>query len=537
MIVLGLHGGVTIGQHEPAAALVINGRVVALCEEERYLRIKFAYGHLPYNAIKGCLEIANIPFDEIDLVVTPGITYDHFEERIRDFLRHSFGSCPKIERIHHQQAHLAAAFYASGLDDALCLSLDATGDGACGMLAHGTRDGGLRILEEIPTQNSLGFFYTLMTHYLGFDDGDEYKVMGLAPYGEPSVDLSRIIHPTNGGWHFDWSFVRSDPPVRSPFEPLYAHKVAEFLGQPNRMPGAKITGFYRDVARSTQAVTEDCLFSLVVALKERVPEARNLCYAGGVALNCTANRRLFHSGMFDNIYVSPVSSDRGLALGCAYHGAVVSGDKPWPIWNSYLGSSYSDDAIRKELEANDCRYEEVGDPAAVGAELLASKKILGWYQGRSEAGPRALGNRSILASCGDAEMRDLVNARIKYREEFRPFAPSVLAEESETYFRTGGVDFPYMCFAVDTVPEKVGSIPAVVHVDGTARIQTVRSSDNELYYDLIRKYRNITGMPVILNTSFNLKGQPIIDSPRDALMTFYGCGLDALIMGNFLVRK
>lgn len=538
MIVLGLHGGVTVGQHEPAAALAINGRIVALCEEERYLRIKSAYGYLPYYAIKACLDAAKVRFEDVDLVVTPGITYDDFDLRIRDYLRHNFGSCPRIERVHHQMAHLAAAFYGSGLQDSLCLSLDATGDGACGMLAHATRAGGIRVLEELPTSQSLGYFYTLMTYYLGFIDGDEYKVMGLAPYGRPSVDLGPIIRPSKDGWTFDWSFVRSEPPAKSPFEPQYSAKVAELLGQPNRLPGAPMTDFYRDVARSTQLATEECLLSLLGHLRSLAPSSRNLCYAGGVALNCSANRRVLYGGAFDNVYVSPVAGDRGLALGCAYLGALSSGDTPWPVWNAYLGSSYSDADMRKELVANGCRFEEVDDPATVAAGLIADDRIIGWYQGRSEAGARALGNRSILASCSSAEMRDRVNARIKYREEFRPFAPSVLQDRLADWFVTGGAgDVPYMTFTLDAERDRADRIAAVVHVDGTARVQSVRSSDNELYYELIRHYAKQTGVPVILNTSFNLKGQPIIETPRDALMTFYGCGLDALVMGSFVVRK
>ncbi len=215
----------------------------------------------------------------------------------------------------------------------------------------------------------------------------------------------------------------------------------------------------------------------------------------------------------------------------------MAGDQPWQLWDAYLGSSYSSEEIRKELSANGCGFKEVNDPAEVGAGLIADSKIVGWLQGRSEAGARALGNRSIIASARDEKMRDLVNARIKYREEFRPFAPSVLQEESEQYFRTEGADHSYMCFTCDVQPNVADTIRAVVHVDGTARVQTVRSSNNEVYYDLIRKYKQKTGIPVILNTSFNLKGQPIVESPRDALMTFYGCGLDALIMGNFVVRK
>lgn len=537
MIVLGFHGGVTLGQHEPAVAIIRDGKVLALCEEERYLRIKGSYGYLPYYSIKAALKMAKLKFSDIDLVVTPGITYADHAERIRRYLVHSFGSCPKVELVHHQVAHLSAAFYGSGLEEALVISLDASGDRACGIAAHAKKDGGIKIIEEVPTENSLGYFYTMMTYYLGFADGDEYKVMGLAPYGKPSVDLSKLVRPEGTHWKFDWSCIRAEPQLKSPFEPMYADKVQELLGAPPRLPSGEMTDFYRDVAQSTQKVFEDCLLNFVEKALQRAPGCRNLCYAGGIALNCSANRRLFYSGLLDNLYVSPACSDRGLALGCAYHGAVQSGDKPWPIWNAYLGSSYSNDEIKQELESNGIQYEETDDPAAAGAELLNDGRILGWFQGRSEAGARALGNRSILAKCESEEMRDLVNAKIKYREEFRPFAPSTLAEESEKYFRTNGATFPYMSVTLDVVPSMASKIAAVVHVNNTARIQTVRSSDNEIYYDLIRKYAKLSGVPVIMNTSFNLKGQPIIETPRDALMTFFGCGMDALILGNYLVRK
>lgn len=298
-----------------------------------------------------------------------------------------------------------------------------------------------------------------------------------------------------------------------------------------------MTQFYKDVARSTQAIMEDCLLSLIKSLRERVPNVGNLCYAGGIALNCAANSHLLYSDDFDSVYVSPVASDRGLALGCAYHGAVASGDSPWPIWHAYWGSSYSNDVIKNELESNGIAFEEVNDPANVGASMLADGQIIGWFQGRSEMGARALGNRSILASCSDAAMKDKVNARIKYREEFRPFAPSAMEDRAGEYFETCDQSLPYMCFTVKTHEGMADSIRAVVHEDDTARLQTVSSSSNELYYDLISKYENRTGVPIILNTSFNLKGQPIVETPRDALMTFFGCGLDALILGNFVVRK
>ncbi|OGO90155.1 MAG: hypothetical protein A3F10_06310 [Coxiella sp. RIFCSPHIGHO2_12_FULL_42_15] len=537
MILLGLHGGITLRQHEPAAALVINGKVAALCEEERYLRIKSAYGYMPYYSIKACLQMANIRWEDVDLVVMPGETYVGFDDHIRQYLQHNFGSCPKIQLIHHQLAHLAVAFYSSGLDESLVLSLDASGDGDCSMLGYATRKDGIKVLEKIPADKSLGYFYTMMTYYLGFADGDEYKVMGLAPYGKPSIDFSAVIRPSIEGWEFDTSFLRQKPAPHSPFEHTYSEKLTKLLGQPSRLPSGEMTDYYRNVARSTQYMFEQCLLSLIKKLQRMAPASRHLCYAGGTALNCSANKALLYSNDFDVIHVPAMSSDRGLALGCAYYGAVQMGDSPWQLSSAYLGSSYSNDGIRKELESNGIHFQEVDNPTEIGAQLLAEGKLLGWYQGRSEAGARALGNRSILASCRNKNTRDKVNKKIKYREEFRPFAPAVMFDKSEQYFQTRGRDLPNMCFTVDVKSDKADLIPAVVHQDQTARAQTVKSSDNELFYDLLKNYYQRTDCGVILNTSFNLKGQPIVESPRDALMTFYGCGLDALIMGNFVVKK
>ncbi len=537
MNVLGIHGGVTLGQHEPSAALIVDGKVLAVCEEERYLRNKSAYGYLPFYSIRACLKMANLSFEDIHLIVTPGITYDNFDIRIEDYIRHNFGSCPRLERVHHQMAHLCSAFYGSGLDESLVISLDSSGDGLSGMMGYATKSGGIKILTEIPTNNSLGRFYTMMTYYLGFMDGDEYKLMGLAPYGEPKVDLSAIIHPTGDSWSLDRDCIRSNPSLKSPFEPMYSSKVVKLLGETPRIPGSQVSSYQKDVASSTQHVFEKCLLNAVAHLRKRVPVCRNLCYAGGIALNCSANKLLLYSGHFDNVYVSPAASDRGLALGCAYYGAVQSGDQVQPVWNAYLGSSYSNDEIKKELDSNSLSYEKVDDPCEAGADLLFKEKIIGWYQGRSEAGARALGNRSILAKCEKEEMRDIVNARIKFREEFRPFAPSVLFEEAERYFISKGAALPSMSFTLDVMEAQRKNIPAVVHVDNTARVQTVRSSDNDLYYQLIKNYYRKSGVPVILNTSYNLKGQAIVETPRDALMTFFGCGMDALIMGNFLITK
>lgn len=537
MIVLGLHGGITLRQHEPAAAIVVNGKPIALCEEERYLRIKSAYGYMPYYSIHACLKEAGIKWEDIDLVVMPGESYSNFEQHIREYLVHNFGSCPEIQLIHHQMAHMAVAFYGSGLDESLVLSIDASGDGACCMLGHATKQSGIKVLEQFPSDCSIGYFYTMMTYYLGFADGDEYKVMGLAPYGEPTIDLSKIIRPTSRGWEFDSFFLRRDPAPTSPFEPTYSKKLFEVLGQPNRSPHGEMTQFYKDIARSTQHMFEECLKSLITYFRSIAPKSRNLCYAGGVALNCSANKQLLLSGDFDNVYIPAMSSDRGLALGCAYYGAVQLGCSTWQLSSPYLGSCYSNDHIRKELLSNGISFKEVDSSTEAAAKYLAQGKLIGWYQGRSEAGARALGNRSIIASCQDTAMRDKVNKKIKYREEFRPFAPAAVYEKCEDYFQTNGKSSPYMCFTVDAKLEKANQIGAVVHEDKTSRLQTVRSSDNELFYDLLKNYQKETDIPVILNTSFNLKGQPIVETPRDAIMTFFGCGLDVLMMGNFVVEK
>ena len=521
MIVLGLHGGVTIGQHEPSAALCINGKIVAVCEEERYLRIKSCYGYLPRESINSCLKIAGIDFKDVDLVVTPGSTYNDFKSRWTSYLSHLYGTCPKIECINHQKAHISGSYFGSGVDNAVCLSLDATGDGLSGIVAEGNGKN-LKIIEEIPNTNSLGFFYTLMTYYCGFSDGDEYKLMGLAPYGNPKYDLNDIIETNSDGWTLNKSYIRDNPPLKSPFEPMYSDKLVNLLKKPSRKFNQPINQFYKDIAASTQKQMEKCLISLIEKLS-KLSTSKNLCYSGGVALNCSANRLLLENSSFMNIYVSPLSSDRGLSLGCAYIGAEMLGDEPQPINDVYLGKSYSQIEIFEELKNNDIKFRESEDITKDVAILLEKESIIGWFQGRSEAGARALGNRSIIASCSSSKMRDKVNSRIKFREEFRPFAPSILNEEFNNYFISNEQNinnFPYMTYALESKNEIRKLIPAVVHVDGTSRVQTISSSDNECYYNLIKEYNKITKIPVIMNTSFNLKGQPIVESPRDALMTF-----------------
>lgn len=536
MIVLGIHGGVTIRQHEAAAALLVDGQIAAVCEEERYTRYKGAYGLLPTRAIRACLEIAGLTMADVDLVVSPGETYEGFDETLRTYLRHEFGFCPPIHRVHHQLAHAATAFYGSGRPDAACLVLDASGDGISGMICHGDRENGLQVVGTVPNENSIGFFYTLMTYFLGYGDGDEYKVMGLAPYGESNIDLSQVIRPDGDSWRFEPSFLRSDPGPKSPSEATYSGQLQATLGQPPRVPGGKVLGFHKNLAASTQKAFESCLLNLVGSVS-RDTGSNTLCFAGGVALNCAANLHILESGHFENFYVPPVASDRGLALGCAYLGAIEAGDSPAPIDHAYLGSGYDDELIETELKSNGINYKPVDDPAQVAAKQIAEGRIVGLFQGRSEAGARALGNRSILALPGGLEFKDQINARIKYRESFRPFAPAVNFEKTTEHFDTGGRPSPYMSVTFHGKNPKADSLGTVVHVDGTARLQTVHAETNPLLHSLIEELDKHTGTPVVLNTSFNLKGQPIVESPRDALMTFFGCGLDDLFIGNYWVPK
>ena len=537
MIVLGIHGGTTIRQHEPAAAVIIDGKIAAVCEEERYLRIKGCYGMLPGMAIAACLRDAGITMQDVDLVATPGSTYHQFDDIVASYLRHNFGHVPPIHRFHHQLAHVATAFYGSGYKESLCLSLDASGDGTSGVLAYAHRDSGVVELDIIPSTSSIGKFYTLMTYYLGFSDGDEYKVMGLAPYGNPEIDLSEVIRVVDGGWAFNQSFMRDSPPLSSPFEATYSERLPALLGKSHRLPGQEMEPYYCNVAASTQKALEECVMSLLHKLATLRPSVRSLCYAGGVAMNCVANHRLIKSGLFDRVYIPPVTSDRGLALGCAYLGAVSLGDTPEAIPHAYLGTAYGDDAIREELIGNGCTFTELENPSETAAELIAQGRIIGWHQGRSEAGARALGNRSILARPGGTEVRDQVNARIKFRESFRPFAPAVLAEKADDFFVLDGIESPYMCSTFPARQALAENLAAVTHTDGSARVQTVDFKRNPRFYSLIDHLGRLTGTPVVLNTSFNLKGQPIVETPRDALMTFFGCGLDDLIVGRFRVAK
>ncbi len=533
MIVLGVYGGGNPGQHDPSAALIKDGDLIAVCEEERYIRIKSAWGRLPVRATGDCLQIAGTPMGEVDLVVTVGATHGGgLVERTRAYLIHYFGACPAIEVISHHQAHLASAFYASGLDEAMCLSYDGYGDKVSTALAVGTGDR-VDVVETYAWENSLGVFYSAVTSYLGFQPSqDEYKVMGLAAYGSPGADLSHLLQATAEGYEVDPSLAfRSGHASLSNDEPLYGPGF-DRLG-PARHPSEPIERRHADVACAAQQLLEECVHALVSRLVS-ITGADALCLAGGVALNCTANGALARRPDLRRLWVQPASSDRGLALGCALHGSVSLGGAPRPrLTTAALGAAYSSAEMETAAQTSGIPVRRLTDPPGATATLLERGLTVGWFQGRSEFGPRALGQRSILADPRQADMRHKVNQRIKFREEFRPFAPAVLEEHASDLFAVDGPS-PFMTSAYPVNPAWASRLQAVVHIDGTSRVQTVADGDLR---PVIEEFHALTGVPAVLNTSFNVRGEPIVESPRDAVSSFAGSGLDALVMGDLLLEK
>lgn len=536
MNILGLHSGATINQHDPGAALVCDGVLVAACEEERLLRIKSPRGFLPIRSIKYCLEIAGLRFDEIDLIIHPGTSHKGVADRIEHYLTHYFGSSPKIRLINHQLAHIAGAYYASDFDQAMCMSYDSYGDQLSGATAIGDNSG-IKILDTIPHNNSLGTFYGTMTIYLGFLGGeDEYKVMGLAAYGKEGVDLSPFASTTSEGYNIDVdNMCRHIVPNATVFEAHYSEKLLNLLGGPRRLPEGPVSQFDCDVAFAAQRTLEKCISSLATKLHKETG-LRKLCVSGGVALNCVANHVLLKLPFIDEIYICPPATDRGLAFGCALEGANMVGERISGKQHMYLGREYSNDDIQEALWLTGQSFRKSDNPMREAATMLFDGKIIGWFQGRSELGPRALGNRSILADPRRPEMKDEINKKVKFREEFRPFAPSVLEERAMDLFDMD-TPSPFMTITYPVRSEWREKLGAVTHVDGTARVQTISRETNPRFHGLVREFGAISSVPVVLNTSFNTRGEPIVETPLDAVRTFNGTGIDALFIGDFVVSK
>jgi carbamoyltransferase len=563
--------------NDPAACLVQDGRVVAYVEEERLARIKHAAGIFPIRSIEFCLRKGGLHISDVDcfaygwdaprysngemdafygrintLYPPDGATLSWqrrnvswFDERnLQELLRKHILNCfgqkaPPIRFYPHHRSHAVTAFFLSPFDEALVFTVDGSGDSQCATLWHG-KGGSLHLLHQVEIPHSLGWFYSAMTEYLGFQAYDgEYKVMGLAAFGNPHEEfrrrLSEVLRPGAQGWDYEL-----DPKYiyhgAHTWSDRFTDRLVELLGIPPRFGSTPLTPEYESLAFETQNALETHILRLLTHFREKTG-LRHLCMAGGVALNVKMNSVIHRSGLFDEIYVFPIPSDSGTSIGAAlgvYHRAVAR--RPEPLEHVFLGPSFNDAEIELQIRSCGLRYETCSDVSERTADLIAAGKVVGWCQGPLEGGPRALGGRSILADPRHVASRDRVNAAIKFREYWRPFCPS-LTIESVARFCKKPAPAPFMILAFEATDEARQKVPATVHVDGTMRIQTVDRTSNPKYYALLEALDRKIGVPVVLNTSFNIKGEAIVSSPRDCLRTFFSTGIDALAMGNFLIEK
>jgi len=558
MITLGINYNKT---HDSAACIVRNGEVLFAVAEERLSRIKHDAG-FPRMSIQACLDFANIRAEQLDEVcfgwttAGPGFRHDlkclatgglpltylnvvtttlyflsmwHQESGAKRF-RELFGAGKaRMRFVDHHLAHAISAYAYSGFEDSAIVVMDGRGAWEATSIWRGSK-GRIEHVATIPFPDSLGLFYSEFTEYLGFQrNSDEWKVMGLAPYGAPGIKLDAFIEPEAA-------------PYRVNHKRLFGNGNGSFSGMtpllgPARVRESEIDERHKNIAYAVQDACELAVLSITRMAVEKT-RCRNLCLAGGVALNSKANGKIAASGLVDKIFVQPAASDDGVTLGAALipyldHGGRLPNKS---MRHAYLGPAFDDVAIEGVLRTYKLRYSRLADPAECAAELLSNGKILGWFQGRMEFGPRALGSRSILADPRDPEMTAKVNNAVKFREWWRPFAPSLKKEAAGEYLESA-TDSPFMILTAQVRPEKRSVIPAVTHVDGSARPQTVEKEINPLYWRLIDAFERRTGVPVVMNTSFNLRGEAIVHTPTDAVRTFFSSGMDALVIGSFVVEK
>jgi len=558
MITLGLNYS---QMHDSSACLVRDGELVFAVAEERISRVKHD-ARFPALSIQACLDFAKIRPDQVDevcvgwqapsatfrqdlrLFATGGwpATYLNVLNSARHFasmqhqhggqspFRHQFGPTKARYRfVDHHLAHALSCYSYSGFDDAAVVVMDGRGAWEATSIWRGSK-GRVYPILTINWPDSIGLFYAVFTGFLGFvPNSDEWKVMGLAPYGKPGVDLSMFLDIYACPYE-----VHTAKLVGNGSNP-YADWPMMF-GSP-REPESEIGELHKDIAYAVQDMCEAAMLNVVRLALEKT-HSKNLCLAGGVALNSKANGKIASSGIVDNIFVQPAASDDGVALGAALTPFLDGGQRlPLnPMRHAYLGPSFDDESIESALKTYKIRASRLSDPAATAAEMLSQGKILGWFQGRMEFGPRALGNRSIIADPRDPEMNTKVNNAVKFREWWRPFAPSFTKEAAPEYLESA-YDSPFMILTAQVRPEKRSIIPSVTHVDGSARPQTVEKEINPPYYRLIDEFGKRTGVPVIMNTSFNLRGEAIVHTPTDAIRTFFSSGMDSLVLGSFLVEK
>ena len=588
--------GISCFYHDAAAALIRDGVLVAAAEEERFSRRKHDYG-FPTRAIDFCLRQAGITGRDLDYVVfyeKPLIKFERilmsllgtfprswytfgeamiawFNEKlwIKSLLISEIGvEADKVLFVEHHLSHAASAFFCSPYQEAAILTVDGVGEWATATMGRGTAawngegENGIILTHEQRFPHSLGLLYSAFTAWLGFKvNNGEYKVMGMAPYGEPRYldKVYQVLHvEDDGSFWLDMDYFTYHYSPDQSFGPEFValfgeprRREAEFFTQLTNPevapddPSVRANQHYADVAASIQRATEETLLKMANRLY-RETGLKHLCMAGGVALNSVANGRLLRETPFEEIFIQPAAGDSGGALGAAlyvYH-VLLGQPRRFTLEHAYWGQEYSDEEICAFLDANHIPYEYLVDDERLVARVvdgLSAGRVIGFFQGRFEWGPRALGNRSILADPRRADMKQIVNAKIKFREPFRPFAPVVLEEQCTDYFR---LDQPerhqparYMLYVVPILQDKWDVIPAVTHQGGTGRLQTIRRETNPRYYRVVEQFGEATGVPVLLNTSFNLRGEPIVNTPAEAFSTFSNSGLDTLVLGPYLIEK
>ena len=588
--------GISAFYHDSAAALIKDGKIVAAAQEERFSRIKHDQKY-PFNAIKYILDEANLKLNEVEHIVFFEKPFLKFERLLETYMAfapkgfksfsmsmpiwlreklfqkkflfdklkqhdENFNDISKIKFSEHHYSHAASAFYPSPFEEAIILTLDGVGEWATTTVAIGKKNK-LEMVKEIHFPHSLGLLYSAFTYYTGFKvNSGEYKLMGLAPYGKPifkNLILDNLLDlKEDGSFKLNmeyFNYTTGLTMTNSNFSRLFGHAVRD----PNK---DLLSQFHMDIASSIQAVTEEIVIKMTKDISTRY-KIKNLCLAGGVALNCVANGKIKKEKVFNQIWIQPAAGDAGGSLGAALAYWHHELDKPRADFEdqmkgSYLGPKFGSDQIEKELKLLKAKYQkyDVKEVIFLTAKELANEKTIGWFQGRMEFGPRALGGRSILADPRSAKMQKQLNLKIKFRESFRPFAPSILREDLSEWFELD-TDSPYMLivsevkkekqikmskedeklFGIDKLNIKRSSIPAITHVDYSARIQTVHKETNSRYYDLLKEFKKNTNCPVLVNTSFNVRGEPIVCSVTDAFNCFMGTNLDILVIEDFILFK
>lgn len=587
--------GISCYFHDAAATLIKDGVVVAAAEEERFSRIKHDF-EFPENAINFCLNLEGIEVQDLEYIMffeKPFVKFERlllttmqsfpksmklFREAmitwlgdklwIKHLLQKELGVEPdKILFSEHHLSHAASSFYCSPFNEAAILTVDGVGEWTTATLGVG-RGTDINLIKEIKFPHSLGLLYSAFTAFLGFEVNEgEYKVMGMAPFGEPKY-VDQVYEVVNvdeeGGFELDMDYFSfhysSEKTFTKKFEELFGdprNPKDEFFTDASGYPSyfgdkpdnydeiAKQNQYYADIAASIQVVTEQIVVKMAnYAYKET--GLKHLCMAGGVALNSVANRKILSQTPFEEIYIQPAAGDGGASTGAAlygYHG-ILGKPRNFVMEHAYWGEEHSPADVEEFLKEENIPYELIENEDKLlerVADSIQNGKVIGWHQGRFEYGPRALGNRSILADPRSHEMKDIVNVKIKFREPFRPFAPSILVDRAGEYFDLDEPEKHYparfMLYVTDVLEDKREILPAITHVDGTGRLQTVRKDTNPKYYKLIETFGDATGVPVLLNTSFNLKGEPVVNTPAEAFSSFSASGMDLLVLGNYLVTK